>query len=467
MLRPQPVVSGVGVLRSPFVAITMKQSSFVAVILFVMLPSLAAWAEEKPVSFRAEIAPLLIERCVACHGPKKAEGGYRADSFHRAMAEGDSGSPGFAGGSIDTSEAFRRMISTDLAERMPAESDPLPAEQIALIRRWIEEGAKFDGPDPQADLVSVIPAPQHPKAPEAYPFTMPVTALLFSQDGKELFVGGYHELTVWNPEDGKLIRRIGNVGQRTYGLDLSPDGQTLAVACGAPGKFGEARLFNPATGELKTVVGPSSDVVLDVAFNPAGDHLAVASADGILRVFNVATGAQLLLVSSHSDWVNSVAWSPDGSKIATGSRDKTAKVIDAKTGELLVTYSGHGEPVKGVTFHPGGAEVFSSGSDSRIHRWAVADGKKATEVRLGGEVYKLVKGGDHLFATSADKTVRHFAAGAFSQTRSLAGHQDWVISVAGNVAAKRIASGGFDGEVRVWNLDDGNQVSKFLAAPGK
>ena len=172
-------------------------------------------------------------------------------------------------------------------------------------------------------------------------------------------------------------------------------------------------------------------------------------------------------MSSHSDWVNSVAWSPDGSKIASGSRDKTAKVIDATSGELLVTYSGHGEPVKGVTFHPDGTQVFSSGTDRRIHRWAVADGKKASEVGFGGEVYKLVKSGDHLFASSADKTVRHFAAGAFSQTRSLSGHQDWVLSVTGHPATKRIASGGFDGEVRVWNLDDGNLVSKFLAAPGK
>jgi hypothetical protein len=419
-----------------------------------------------PVSFRKDLAPILLDRCVACHGPKKAEGGYRLDSFERIMKEGDSGSAGFLGASLDDSEAFRRLTSDDADERMPAESDPLPAEQIALFKRWIEEGAKFDGEDPKAELVTIIPPPRHPDPPEAYPYTLPVTSVSFTHDGKALIVGGYHELTVWNPEDGKLIRRIKNVGQRTYGLALSPDGKILAAACGAPGRLGEARLYNPETGELLKVLGATSDVVLDVAFNPQGDRLAVASADGVLRIFEVASGKTQLTITSHSDWVTAVAWNADGSQLASASRDKTAKILDAKTGELLVTYSGHGEPVKGVAFHPDGKEVFSSGNDKKIHRWKIADAKKSADIGFGGEVFKLSRGGEFLFATSADKTVRQFDAKSHKQIRSLSGHQDWAISVAYHAATKRLASGGFDGEIRVWNVDDGKPITTFLAAPG-
>lgn len=419
-----------------------------------------------PVSFRTDLAPILLDRCVACHGPKKAEGGYRLDSFERAMKEGDSASPGFLGAKLDESEAFRRLISDDETDRMPAESDPLPAEQIALFRRWIEEGAKFDGEDPKAELVTIIPAPSHPDPPEVYPFTLPVTSLVFSADGSALFAAGYHELTVWNPADGKLIRRIKNVGQRTYGLALSPDGKILAAACGAPGRLGEARLFNPETGELIKVLGATSDVALDVAFSPQGDRLAVAAADGVLRVFEVATGKLELAITSHSDWVTAAAWNADGTKLATASRDKTAKVLDAKTGELLVTYSGHGQPVEGVAFHPDGKEVFSSGNDNKIHRWNIADAKKTAEIGFGGEVFKLPLGGEFLFATSADKTVRQFEAKTHKQIRSLPGHKDWALSVAYHAATKRLASGGFDGEIRVWNAEDGSPVSTFLAAPG-
>ena len=87
-------------------------------------------------------------------------------------------------------------------------------------------------------------------------------------------VGGYHELLFCNPADGALLRRLPNVGQRTYAIRYSPDGQLLAVACGAPGRLGEVRIFKPDTGELVRVLGMTSDVVFDCAFSPQGDRLA-------------------------------------------------------------------------------------------------------------------------------------------------------------------------------------------------
>lgn len=436
------------------------------VILFVLftLPLTANAAD--PVSFRKDIAPVLQDKCFACHGPKKAEGGYRVDSFERATKAGDSGIAAFVAGKLEDSEAFRRITSTDEAERMPMEGDPLPAETIATFKRWLEEGAKFDGPSPTAELITIIPPPTHPEPPASYTFPMPVTALAFTSDGQQLFVAGYHELTVWNPADGKLIKRIKNVGQRSYAMAFSPDSKLLAVGCGAPGRLGETRLFDPASGELKNVLGSTGDVVLDVAFNPQGDRLAVGAADGIVRVFEVATGKEQLTINSHSDWVSAVAWNADGSKLVSGSRDKTAKVFDAKNGELLVTYSGHGQPVKGVAFHPEGNEVYSSGGDNKIHRWQIAEAKKTAEIAFGGEVYKLIPSGDFLFAASADKTVRQFEAKTHKELRQFAGHGDWALSVSYNPATKRVAAGGFDGSVRVWNAEDGKLVTSFIAAPG-
>src|SRR6185503_16015140 len=135
-----------------------------------MLPSLAR--AEAP-SFQREVAPLLLSNCLACHGPKKAEGGYRIDTFERVTSAGDSTSPGFHAKDLEGSEAFRRITSADVKERMPLEGDPLPAEQIELLKKWIEAGAPFDGPDPKAPLASYIPPPKHPAAPESYRGTMP------------------------------------------------------------------------------------------------------------------------------------------------------------------------------------------------------------------------------------------------------------------------------------------------------
>jgi DNA-binding beta-propeller fold protein YncE len=440
----------------------MFRVGIVALVCLATSPLLA----QSPTSFKGEVASILLNNCLACHGPKKAEGGYRIDTFERVTSPGESTQPGFMAKNLEESEAFRRITSTDVNERMPLEGDPLPPEQIAVLKKWIEEGATFDGPDPKAPLASYIPPPTHPAAPQAYPATLPITAITFSNDGTQLFVGGYHEVTVWNPADGQLIRRIGNVGQRTYALSLSPDGTLLAAGCGTAGRLGECRIYNAASGELQRVVGTTTDCVYDVAFAPQGDRIAVASADGSIRIFEVATGKELLTITSHSDWVFAVAWNADGSKLASASRDKTAKVFDSKTGELLITYSGHNNPVQGVLFHPDGAEVYSAGRDNKVHRWKIADAAKTSEVGFGGELYKIAAGGEFFFTSSAEQKVRQFKAKEQQQVREFAGPKDWVLAAAFHAGTKRVAGGSFDGEVKIWNLDDGSVVTSFFAAPG-
>jgi hypothetical protein len=432
---------------------------------FAILLSFVSAAIADPISFKKDIAPILQNNCFACHGPKKAEGGYRADNFEKLMAAGDSGSKGFVAKDVANSEAFRRITSTDKDQRMPKDGDPLPAEQVALIKQWIDEGAVYDGGDPKAALSSIMPPPVHPAAPQEYRATIPITAVLFSPDGKELYAGGYHEITVWNPENGQLIRRIGNVGQRTYGLAIKPDGTQLAVAGGAPGRIGEIRIYNPADGALIKVLAPTADVAYDVQWSPAGDRIATCAADGVVRLFDAATFAEQNVITSHSDWVFAVAWSPDGTKLATASRDKTAKVFDSKTGELAITYSQHNAPVRGVLFHPDGAEVYSAGANNKWERWKIADGMKTKEIGLAGP-YKMVRVGESFYVPTEEPRVRMYKAKEGDQVREFPGATDWCLSAAAHDATGRVAAGTFDGEVRIWQLADAKPVVSFFAAPG-
>jgi WD40 repeat protein len=348
---------------------------------------------------------------------------------------------------------------------MPAESEPLAAEQLEVLKQWIASGAAFDGSKPNDPLYLVAPPAVYPDAPAKYPIPVPIVSVTFSADGSQLISGGYHELLCWNTSDGTLVRRIKNIGERVYAIAVSPDGARLAVACGSPGKNGEVRLIDYATGAVLTVCGRTSDVVLDVAYSPDGMRLATGGADGLIRVMDAASGNVQQTIASHADWVNAVAWSDDGKKLASASRDKSAKVYTSENGELLTSYAGHGASVKGVAFTPDGASILSVGDDKKLHRWEIEAAKKVAEVALGGDGYKLVRGLDYVLVPSNDKLLHRIDLAKNQETLKFSGQADWVLSSALHVKNNQIVSGSMDGGIRLWNATDGMLIREWRGAP--
>src|SRR5688572_20835829 len=157
----------------------------------------AAGLARADVSFKSEVAPILVERCLTCHNADKNKGEYRVDSFDLLMRPGESKRAPIVVARPQESHLFQLISSPNEDERMPGKGERLAANQVELIERWIKEGAKFDGPDPQAALITVVPIASHPQAPQSYPRPVPITALAFSPDGTQIAAGGYHEITLW------------------------------------------------------------------------------------------------------------------------------------------------------------------------------------------------------------------------------------------------------------------------------
>ena len=88
-----------------------------------------------------EVKPLLIRKCLSCHGALKQEAGLRLDTVQLMLKGGDSG-PAIMSGDINASLLVDRISASDDSERMPPEGEPLTSEQIALIKTWIESGAQ-------------------------------------------------------------------------------------------------------------------------------------------------------------------------------------------------------------------------------------------------------------------------------------------------------------------------------------
>ncbi|HTU93154.1 MAG TPA: c-type cytochrome domain-containing protein [Gemmataceae bacterium] len=465
------------------------------ILLCVMLAALPARAggPSKPVSFVNDIAPILKEKCFGCHGAKNPKGKLdmtKYGSFRKGGTKDDPIMPG----NPDDSYIMTVLSATDKKRMPPKESGaPLPQNQIELIERWIQQGAKLDaGLRPESDLLRELRLRWTPPSPPSvYPYPVTVTALAFTPDSKKVVVGGHHELTVWDAAGGKLEQRICTRARRTLAMVFLPDGK-LAVAGGRPGEEGDVRIYDLKGGTARNVNGvaildgvhdksvmvkqllDADDEVLCLALSSDGKKLASGGCDRLVHVWDLSGGyanvKELPPIENHADWVFGVAFTPDGKRLATASRDKTAKLWDIAAKESVLTFPDHQNPVYGIAVKSDGKVGYSVGEDNQLRLWkAAAEGKQIRASGGHGKVIlKLVSHPKQpLLATcSADQTVRLWNADNGSAVRTLTGHSDYVYAVAISPDGERIASGAFDGEVRIWKVKDGSLVKSFNASPG-
>ncbi|HXG49312.1 MAG TPA: c-type cytochrome domain-containing protein [Methylomirabilota bacterium] len=421
------------------------------------------------VSFTREIAPLLAQECLSCHNPEKAKGGYRLDTFDAMMKAGDSGQPPIVPGAPGRSRLFALVTTTEVEDRMPQKDDPLTATEVALLRRWINEGAGFDGADRNAPLAELTAPRHHPPPPARYRKPVPVRALAFHPGDGSLAAGGYHEVTFWNPTNGALLHRLTNAPQQIHALAFEREGSVLAVAGGAPGRSGELRLFDLRSNAPPRVLLRTRDVLLTAVFSSDGRRLTAGGTDNTVRMFDVATGRPQFAAEVHGDWITALALDGEGRQIVSASRDKTVRLLDSKTGELELTYVGHTAPVLAVAFSPDGQQIASAGRDREIHLWEAKSGKKLGEIKgFAADVLRLAWVEDRIISGAADGKARVHSAKDLKQAPllMLTGHDTDVTAIALDEARGWLASGSFDGEVRIWNLSDGTLVTRFIASPG-
>jgi hypothetical protein len=108
-------------------------------------------ASSKAISYNRDIRPILSDKCFSCHGPdaNKVKAGLRLDLPSRAFAELEKNKGHYAivPGFPEKSDLITRIESNDPAIMMPLPEShltKLTKEEIALFKRWIQEGAKYE-----------------------------------------------------------------------------------------------------------------------------------------------------------------------------------------------------------------------------------------------------------------------------------------------------------------------------------
>ncbi len=120
------------------------------VALVLVGPTATGFAAPPDSHFEKKVRPVLIEKCVACHGPEKQKGGLRVDSRAALLAGGERGAA-LVPGKPDEG-LLLRTLAHDGELKMPPKAK-LPAAEIAAIKEWVQAGA----PWPDSGALTVAP----------------------------------------------------------------------------------------------------------------------------------------------------------------------------------------------------------------------------------------------------------------------------------------------------------------------
>src|SRR6187431_2460010 len=110
-----------------------------------LLAAIPASAQTQPaaVDYERDVRPILANRCFGCHGSRQQQSGLRLDLRQNALRGGDYGVVIVPGKSAE-SKLIQRLIGSDAGLQMPPTGE-LPAEEIAVLRNWIDSGAEMPG----------------------------------------------------------------------------------------------------------------------------------------------------------------------------------------------------------------------------------------------------------------------------------------------------------------------------------
>jgi WD40 repeat protein len=426
-----------------------------------------------PVLYDKDIEPILINKCSFCHSGNIKEGKLDMATYESLIKGGKRGKP-LVPGKAEDSLIYHLSAKVQKPSMPPKSEEPLTPEELALLKLWIDQGAKpptgiakkkviiVSVPPPSVqpvrglsvsgDKSSVaasrgnqihiydagsgnyirslidpqLTTPADRKPVKAAHLSL-IESLAYSPDGKYLASGAFQEVILWDAQTGALKHRLAGYADRVVALAFSPDSKLLATGGGAPTEDGEIKIYDVQSGKLALdIKNGHSDTVFGVCFSPDGKLLATCSADKFVKVFEVPSGKFVKAFEGHTHHVLDVGWKHDGKLLASGSADNSVKVWDYEKGEQVRTIPAHGKQVTRLIFMGKTGQFVTCSGDTQVRAWNVDNG---------------------------------------GNTRNFAGSTDFLYAVGASPDGAVVAAGGEDGIVRLYNGNSGALI-KMLLPPG-
>ena len=433
--------------------------STLAVLGLLLSGATSAAAQDQAVDFAAEIWPVLESRCIECHHAphrladgrrKRPKGRVRLDSVEaiRASKRGELIVPGDPDGSL-----MLDVISLpgDHDDRMPpaTQGAPLSEVDVARVRQWIAQGARFgswkSAAKSTAESSGVGSGPQPSKTQP------PIAALVFTPDGESVLAASQRGLQVLDWPTLTLARTIPIRTPNLHDLAFSPAGDRVAIGGGDPSEAGLVELLSWPQGESVRQVGDHEDSVFAGAFR---DDSALLSAgfDKRIVLWDLHAGTAMRDFKGHSRGVTALCWLSDRKTFVSGSIDQSLRVWNADTGELIRSLSQHTGSIHALALRPsteGLPMVASSATDRTIRFWQPTIGRMVRYVRLPSEALSIAWIDEEtIVASCRDGKLRVVNTFTVQIERELPAVAKLGYSLALHPTDGSVAVGGLNGEIR-------------------
>lgn len=282
-------------------------------------------------------------------------------------------------------------------------------------------------------------------------------SVCFSTDGQWV-ASGYFGIKVWSTSTSACLKTLQGHQDYVNALAFSPN--NLFLASGSSDNT--VRLWHPLKGTCTGVLYGHDSHVVSLSFSPNSSTVASGSNDGSIKLWNVTTGACLTTLSYNaSGGFISVAFLHGTDTLASVTDRARIDVWDLSTWKLKstdgfdVTGFAH---VEKATFSANTSQVLLK--SSRVLKiWDLFAGERAHIAYDGHSFYSVALSPDGTrIALGTDSKIHVLDSHTHQLLQILEGHTDGVSSLAFALKGMQLASGSYDGTVKIWDLDAGTKL---------
>jgi WD40 repeat protein/serine/threonine protein kinase len=301
----------------------------------------------------------------------------------------------------------------------------------------------------------------------------PISSVAFSSDGTRVAAWGNDgTIKIWDANQGRLTADVAHPGGVGAGA-WSPDDKLLASGHGD----GTVAISGTHRGDKLVRLRGGFAPITSLAWSPDSTRLASTSSyDYAARIWEVASAKMILGPLQHGHEALSVAWEPDGRRVATGSIDETVKIWDATTGHEVVTLRGNAHPICSLAWGPAG-RLAAGCEDGCVKVWdSIRDQESSAFPAHAGRAHSVAwsPDGKRVASGGDDGKVRIFDATTRAEVLSIKAHDKGRIngqfglmrSLAWSPDGTHLASAGLDGHAKVWEVASGREVFALPADRG-